>query len=78
MTGGVSNSGTYTQTAGTTSGGLTNVSIVNANGGSISGNIDNNAGGIFNVGGTVTSSTGIFNNWTTTSRLLVQFGQLHR
>ena len=65
--------GTYTQTAGTTSGGLTNNNIVNANGGAINGIVNNNAGGTFNVGGTVTGDF-TFNNSAATSRLLVNSG----
>jgi uncharacterized protein with beta-barrel porin domain len=66
----VSGTGIYTQTAGTTSGGLTNTSTVNANGGAINGAIANNAAGIFNVGGTVTSNS-TFNNSAASSLLAV-------
>ena len=69
----VSSTGTYTQTAGTTSGGLTNGNIVNANGGAINGAISNNAGGTFNVGGTVTSDS-TFDNVSGFARLLVNSG----
>jgi uncharacterized protein with beta-barrel porin domain len=69
----VSGTGTYTQTAGITTGGLTNTNIVNANGGALDGAIANNAGGTFNVGGTVTSDN-TFNNSTATSRMLVNSG----
>ena len=75
VTGGVtvSGAGTYVQTAGTTSGGLTSTNVVDANGGAINGAIANNAGGIFNIGGTVTSNS-TFNNSTATSNLLVLSG----
>jgi hypothetical protein len=70
---GLTDSGTFGQTAGSTNGGTTNTGTVNASGGAINGAIDNNAGGIFNIGGTVTSNT-TFNNSTATSRLLVNSG----
>jgi uncharacterized protein with beta-barrel porin domain len=73
LNGGLTNSGTFTQTAGTTSGGVGNTGTINANGGAINGAISNNAAGIFNVGGTVTSNN-TFSNSTATSRLLVNSG----
>jgi uncharacterized protein with beta-barrel porin domain len=54
--------GTLT-TTGTVNGGLTSAATVNANGGAVNGLIVNNAGGAFNVGGTVTSD-GNFANWS--------------
>jgi uncharacterized protein with beta-barrel porin domain len=73
--GGLTNSGTYGQTAGLsqTTGGTTNTGTINASAGAFNGAIANNAGGIFNVSGTVTSNS-TFNNSTTTSRLLVNSG----
>jgi uncharacterized protein with beta-barrel porin domain len=54
IAGSVLNNATF-NTSGTVSGGLTNTSIVNANGGQINGAIANNAGSL-NVAGTVTSN----------------------
>jgi uncharacterized protein with beta-barrel porin domain len=55
------------------SGGFTNANTVIANGGAINGAIANNAGGNFNIGGTVTSNS-TFSNSAATSRLLVNSG----
>jgi uncharacterized protein with beta-barrel porin domain len=58
---------------GSTNGGTTNTATINANGGAFNGVIGNNAGGTFNVGGTVTTDN-TFNNSIGTSRLLVNTG----
>lgn len=73
FTGGLTNSATFTQTAGSTSGGTINTGIINANGGAFNGAIANNAGGTFNIGGTVTSDN-TFTNSDATSRLLLNSG----
>src|SRR4051812_11155918 len=73
LNGGLTNSGTYTQSGGATNGGTTNTGTVNASGGAFNGAIANNAAGIFNIGGTV-SSDSTFTNSTATSRLLVNSG----
>jgi uncharacterized protein with beta-barrel porin domain len=68
--------GTYTQTAGSTNGGVNNNGgTINANGGAFTGPgaISNNGAGTFNVGGTVTSDTS-FNNSNAAARLLVNSG----
>ena len=63
------NAGSFTQTAGSVGGGLTNAAIVNANGGAINGAVANN-GGTFNVGGTVTSNSTFTNAADATLTLL--------
>ncbi|SDJ24781.1 MULTISPECIES: autotransporter outer membrane beta-barrel domain-containing protein [Bradyrhizobium] len=68
--------GTYNQTAGTTNGGTSNSGTINANGGAFNGaivNANGGFGGIFNIGGTVTSDS-TFNNSTGTSRLVLNSG----
>jgi outer membrane autotransporter protein len=47
---------------GTIAGGLTNAGATNANGGAINGGITNNGGGVFTVGGSVTTNSTFGNN----------------
>lgn len=73
VNGGLTNSGNYSQFSGMTNGGTTNTATINANSGAFNGAISNDAGGAFNVNGTVTSNT-TFDNSTATSRLMVNSG----
>jgi autotransporter-associated beta strand protein len=57
LNGGVSMTGGTLDTSGTIRNGLTNAATVNVFGGAVNGAIANNAGGAFNVGGTVTSDS---------------------
>jgi fibronectin-binding autotransporter adhesin len=61
LNGGVNMRAGTLNTTGTILGGVINAGTINANGGVINGAIANNAGGTFNVGGTVTSDN-IFTN----------------
>jgi fibronectin-binding autotransporter adhesin len=61
LDGGANVTGGTLTTTGTILNGLTNSATVNADGGAINGAIANNAGGTFNIGGTVTSDN-IFTN----------------
>ncbi|QDW41973.1 autotransporter domain-containing protein [Bradyrhizobium sp. KBS0727] len=71
----INSAGTYTQTAGSTNGGITNGATINANAGAFNGAIVNSNGtdGTFNIGGTVTSNS-TFGNNTAGARLLVNSG----
>ena len=66
-------SGGALTTTGTITGDLVNTATVNADGGSISGSVANNAGGVVNIGGAVSSGNG-FANATATSTLNVKAG----
>ena len=57
LNGGATVSGGTLTTTGTIAGGLSNSATVNANGGAVNGAIANNAGGTFNVGGTLTGNS---------------------
>jgi len=61
LNGGLTNTGTYTQTAGVTNGGTTNTGIINANGGTFNGAIANN-GGSFNASGSTNFGDAAFSN----------------
>ncbi|HEV7407128.1 MAG TPA: autotransporter-associated beta strand repeat-containing protein [Bradyrhizobium sp.] len=69
VTGSLTNTGTANN-SGTITNGLTNTATVNANGGAINGAVANNAGGTFNVGGTVTSD----NTFTNAANAVLAIG----